>query len=165
MGEDKWLDDILDSSEKQDICDKIKQAIDHIEGMRVVDALSILYNLFGELNNGEVKDTRAKVSEWDAMKNKIEDALSQHSHTMGSHHHGTVDGTNTYSSAPEIYIRRVIDEIHDMKRDLRDLFALIHRFQGLNPPQLPVSGTYTVPPPQSGREQDTEEYLRSLLRP
>lgn len=141
--EDKWIDDILDSSEKQDICNKIKQAIDHIEGMRVVDALDILHVLFNDLD----KEGMEIIEEKKTVLQKQLEAMHMHSHSIPAHDSrvagmtGTArTHTGTYTVSPEV--RMLVEEIHDVKRDIRDLFHLYRSaLQGRNLPiNEPVSG-------------------------
>ncbi len=131
--DDRWMDEILNSSEKQEILAKIKEAIGQIEGLRVDDALEVLWSLHDELDE-DVEKKEVKNFEQN-LKSTVEDALRGHSHQWHqphSHSHGLSDGTETGHSYNSM--RDLFDEFQEMKGYMQELHHLYRQhLQGTVP--------------------------------
>lgn len=165
MSEDKWIDDILGSSEKQDILIKVKQAIDRIEGMKIPDALDLLYDLRNDLDEGFDKEKAMSMFE-KSLRESVGQAMHHHhNHEYYDARTGRVGVTSTYTVTP--VEQRLLNEIADMKRDMRDLYYVIRSLQGNNlslPDSVRTSGAVAVPQMERERMRLSEEEIRSLLR-
>lgn len=171
MSDDKWLDEILDRTERDDIFERVGRALRHLDDMDVKEAYKVLQKLHDELDEYDI-DKNVK-----EVKSEFEKTLEENVHSilneldpehpsylspqmMTSHNHGHSHDWqgNSYTTT--------IDPVEVIRREIRDLREHIDVLRHENEMMIrslqgrPLNRAVR-PRPDSIRER---EYIDMLLR-
>jgi len=138
MSEDKWLDELLDRTEKEEILDSVKRALDYLEDLDVKKAYNVLELLSHSLAG---YDVGKHVEEYEGYVEKVEPAVrawstggtpspQQHRHQVnhgelnhmhyGHDHTGHVSLSNLDEELEQMSVRAVEQAIKEMEKKMEE---------------------------------------------
>ena len=165
MTDDKWMDEILEKSEKEHIHQKIGYAIECIKNLDVSEALETLEMLTEELGtNVEQKWVDREQKEVNRVKSILESLglvnLQQHYHGRGAYTYTESDFVRALRQEFE-ELRRAIHNIHQEQREI------LYHFRGRNVSPPLRRDRYSDPPdptrmPEPDGQISREEWDRLI---
>lgn len=126
MSEDKWLDEVLDRTEREEILDSVKRALDYLEDMDVKKAYNVLELLSHSLDGYDVGksefEENLETSVHAALKGLDDptnpsyiplEMFSNHGHSHGHSHDGLGGTHTTYDPMVDLRVG-----LEDMKQEI-----------------------------------------------